>query len=125
MTRKPESKGFLGKAGFEKNRPSRKVGFFCEEGNRIVDDQILNKKGAHPGIEEILSKHFSHILRCLISIDSIRCLRNPKTSTVKYSWVHGRRLPTAEFGRFSHSLIITGRYRLFFDLVLFGLAGIK
>jgi hypothetical protein len=25
-------------------------------------------------------------------------LRNPNTSTVKYSWVHGRRLPTAEFG---------------------------
>jgi hypothetical protein len=28
MARRPESKGFLGKAGFEKREPSRKVGFF-------------------------------------------------------------------------------------------------
>jgi hypothetical protein len=30
MTREPESKGFLGKAGFEKKRPSVWLGFFVD-----------------------------------------------------------------------------------------------
>jgi hypothetical protein len=31
MVRKPESKGFLGKAGFKKERPSQRLGFFVKK----------------------------------------------------------------------------------------------
>jgi hypothetical protein len=31
MTREPESKGFLGKAGFEKKDPGERLGFFVKK----------------------------------------------------------------------------------------------
>ena len=34
MTREPESKGFLGKAGFEKRDPAKRLGFFV---NRKIE----------------------------------------------------------------------------------------
>jgi hypothetical protein len=38
MTRKPESKGFLGKAGFEKRDPAKRLGFFVE---REIEAQVF------------------------------------------------------------------------------------
>ena len=48
MRREPESKGFLGKAGFEKRDPAERLVFFVD---RKIEAQAIHKgkKGGQPG----------------------------------------------------------------------------
>jgi len=56
MVRKPESRSFLGKAGFEKRDLAKRLGFFID-----------GKKRTGPGICKILTNHCSSLLRVISS----------------------------------------------------------
>jgi len=55
MTREPESKGFLGKAGFEKRDPGERLGFFV---NRKVETYAIKFMMR---IHETLSKYLFNL----------------------------------------------------------------